>query len=186
MSAAGGAGGKIVGLRDLRGVEGSAGSVRARGVLRLFADAEMRLGLRAIVEAEDAFDDAAERGGDLDSAAAHAAGAARVLIVVEFDVECAAEIADRAAEKNGAARAADFYYLQFILRGEGADFLYVGGARAVADGELRAGKMFALRGREFADFCDVGKLFGRPAAAEEDRDLDLFLWVACSDFARAG
>src|SRR5271156_4720552 len=46
--------------------------------------------------------------------------------------------------------------------------------------------MFALCGREFVDFCDVGELFGRPAAAEGDGYLDLFLRVAWSDFARAG
>ena len=146
----------------------------------------MRLGLRAVVEAEDAFDDAAERGGDLDRAAAHAAGAGGMLVVVEVYPERVAERADGADEKNGAARAAYFDDFQFILRGEGADVFYVGGSRAVTGGELRAGKMLALRGRQFADFCDVGKLFGRPSAAEEDGYLDLFLWVAWSDFARAG
>ena len=82
MSAAGGGGGEIVSLRDLGGVVGSAGCVCARGVWRLFADAEMGLGLRAVVEAEDARDDVAERGGNLDGAAAHATGAGSVLVGV--------------------------------------------------------------------------------------------------------
>ena len=111
---------------------------------------------------------------------------ARVLVAIEFDAERVAERCHGAAEKDGAARAADFYDFQFILCGEGADLFDVGGARAVAGGELRAGEMLAPRGREFADFCDVWKLFGRAAAAEEDGYLDLFLWVAWSDFARAG
>src|SRR5580700_6235755 len=143
----------------------------------------MRLGLRTVVEAEDAFDDAAEWGGDLDGAAAHAAGAGGMLVTVQFDAECVAECGDGAAEEDGAAGAVHFDDFQFILCGEGADFFDVRGSGAVAGGELHARKMMALRGQKLAEFFYVGKLFGGGAAAEEDGYLDLFLGVAWADLA---
>ena len=90
----------------------------------------MRLGLRAVIEAEYALDDAAERGGDLNCAAAHAAVAAGMIVTVQLDTERVAERANRAAEKHGAARAAGFDVLSIHSRVAKARIFLMSAGRA--------------------------------------------------------
>ena len=65
----------------------------------------MRLGLRAIVEAENAFDDAVEVGGDCERAGAAAICAGSVFVTAEAGSESVVESLNCAGEFYGAAGA---------------------------------------------------------------------------------
>jgi len=178
---------KIVSLRDnQRSVRNICG-LRAdfAGCIVIFAAAEMSLRLRAVIEAEDAFDDAFERGGNLKRPGAAAVVALCVLVATELHAESLAERSHGAAQKNGAARGAFGNDLQTVLRSERANFGDVFGARTVLGFKRFAGKILAVLGSSCAEAVERRERGWRRASAKKDGDFDALVGVRRTDLARA-
>ena len=181
------AGRKIVSLRDnQRSVRNVCGfRAHCAGCIVIFAAAEMSLRLRAVIEAEDAFDDAFERGGDLKCAGAAAVVALCVLVTAQLHAESFAESSHGAAQKNGAARGAFGNDFQTVVRSERANFGDVFRTRAVLGLKRLAGKILAILGRGCAEAVERRERGWRRASAKKDRDFDALVGVRRTDFARA-
>ena len=120
----------------------------------------MCFGLRAIVEAEDPFDDGFEIGGNRERAGAAAVRARAVLIAAQVRAERFVEGLHCAAEFHrpaGGIFADDF---QAVLRGEFANFFEIGRRRAVRSRKFFAAKIFSLAGKTCADLGGRRKFAG--------------------------
>ncbi len=171
-----GVGGELVKLSDLRRGEGGAaggGSCASEGYRS--GDAEVGVGLGSIVEAEDGFNEAFERGGDHDGAFADAVDSFAVRLLGEGNAEGLLDLCTGAGELKGAGvelggRGLDG---EAELLGEAANGFDGDGIGAELRAELRTGDA----GR--AEIVRVDGLL----AADEDGDGE---WAAAAALCGGG
>jgi hypothetical protein len=166
-----------------RSVRGS-GSLSADFARRVFAYAEVRLCLRAVIEAEYALDDAVELSGNLKRPGAAAIRAFCMLIAIQLHAEGFAESFHGAREEYGTALGTLADNLETVLGGKSTNHGYILSARAVLGGELFASEMLAGAGSGGAQFIQRRKGGCRGTSAKSNGYLDALARVRRAYFAR--
>jgi hypothetical protein len=178
------AGREVVQPGQRRRCERGLGCPRGEGARRLLA-LEMRVGLRPVVEAEHALDDALERDRQRDRAAAPAVAAAVVLDMLQRDAEGLGHRVGAAREHHAAPPGVGLDHREAVVLGEAAhrvDVLRIG---AVGARIGLAAQVLALgRQRVLVHLAD-GEALGRGLGPQAQRDVDAFIGTHRAHFARA-